>query len=213
MDRSAEQLAILVAACAGAALAATPLAVATLRARSAGAARLAGGARVVGRVAFVVAAWALSFTAVAQQVRFEGRIPGLVLAVAGPALLVAVAAVVVGLRRDDVEPLARGEAMLLAATVVAFAAGLSLESGRAAALVANLALGFLAAGRIARGLFASRRAAFREGLAIAALLLATRCLEAELSAPARTVAFVAAAIALVAGLVWFERRRAHLTAG
>ena len=41
---------------------------------------------------------------------------------------------------DDVDAHARGEAMLLSATVVAFAAGLFLETGAGAAVVANLAL-------------------------------------------------------------------------
>lgn len=199
----------LTVAALGAALAGAPLAVAPLQARSDTARRLAGAARLTGRLAFVGAAWALSFADLAREVRLQWPLPGVVLAAAGPALALALAALAIGLRRDDVEPLARGEAMLLFATVLAFAAGLSLETGRAASLVANLVLAFLAAGRIVRGLSANRRAPFWEGMAIAGLVLVTRFLENDLPLWVRGTAFLVAGLVVIVAGAWFERRRAR----
>ena len=96
-----------------------------------------------------------------------------------PLLAAATAALAVGLRRDDVDPLARGEAMLLGATVIAIGAGLSLEAGRGAVVVANLALAFLAIGRIVRGLSWLARGPFWEGMAVAGVVVASRFLEIE----------------------------------
>ncbi|BDG03381.1 DUF2157 domain-containing protein [Anaeromyxobacter oryzae] len=199
----------LLVACLGAAFAAAPLALAPLGARSDTAARLGGAARVLGRIAFAAAAFTLSFTDAARWMRFGGHVPAILVVAAAPALAIAAAALLIGLRRDDVEPLARGEAMLLAATTVAFAAGLSLESGRAAALVANLALAFLAAGRIVRGMATRRRAPFWEGMGLAGLLLLARFLEEELPLWVKGTAFLAAGVAVIVAGAAFERRRAR----
>jgi uncharacterized membrane protein len=199
----------LAVAAVGAMFASAPLAIAPLQARSDTAARLAGAARVTGRLAFVASAWCLSFTDLARGALLPRPIDAAIPAVIAPALVLALAALVVGLRREDVEPLARGEAMLLFATALAFAAGLSLETGRAAALVANLVLAFLAAGRIVRGLATNQRAPFWEGMGIAGLVLITRFVENELSLLARGVIFLAAGIAVIVAGAWFERRRAR----
>jgi hypothetical protein len=169
----------------------------------------AAALRAVGRVLFYLAAWALSFVAVADAVRFQAGLesPGLLAAI--PAFALGAVAAVMGLRRTDVEPHARGEAMLLVATVVAFAAGLALENGNGAAIVANLSLAFLAVGRVVRGLSWLARGPFWEGLLVGAVLLASRVFDVA-SAPWLRVAGVAAVIAVASVAAFaFERRRAR----
>lgn len=188
---------------------AAAFAAAPLVARGAAFAPAAAALRGVGRALFYVTAWALSFVAVADAVRLRVGLasPGLLAAI--PAFALAAAAAVMGLRRSDVEPHARGEAMLLVATVVAFALGLSLEDGSGAAVVANLALAFLAVGRVVRGLSWLDRGPFWEGLVVGAVLLASRVLDlaqATWLRAAGVAAVIAAAAAL--GLV-LERRRAR----
>lgn len=154
-----------------AALVAVPLAF-----RAPDAARLVAAARVTGRFSFYALALLLSFGVVAARLRFtEGFPPQLV-----PALLpylAAAAFLLAGLRDPEVDSLARGEAMLVAATAVAFLLGLSLETGRGAALVASLAIAFLAVGRIVRGISWRARASLVEGVAVGVLLVAARLLE------------------------------------
>ncbi|HET8539918.1 MAG TPA: hypothetical protein VFL83_08605 [Anaeromyxobacter sp.] len=188
---------------------AAALAAAPLVARGDAFAPAAAALRAVGRVLFYLAAWALSFVAVADAVRFRIGIesPGLLAAV--PAFALAAAAAVMGLRRTDVEPHARGEAMLLAATVVAFAAGLSLDDGNGAAIVANLALAFLAVGRVVRGLSWLARGPFWEGLVVAAVLLSSRLLDVTGAAWLRAVGVAAVIAAAAAFGLAFERRRAR----
>src|SRR5512144_1773868 len=187
---------------------AAAFAAAPLVARGEAFAPAASALRGVGRGLFYVAAWALSFVAVADAVRFRVGLasPGLLAAI--PAFALGAAAAVMGLRRTDVEPHARGEAMLLVATVVAFAAGLSLEGG-SAAIVANLALAFLAVGRVVRGLSWLARGPFWEGLVVGAVLLVSRLLDVTDATWLRAagVALVIAAAAAF-GLA-FERRRAR----
>ena len=169
----------------------------------------ATGLRAVGRVRFYPTPWALSFVPIADAVRLRGGAlsPGLLAAI--PAFLLAAAAIVLGLRRTDVEAHARGEAMLLTATVVAFAAGLALEGGHGAALVANMGLLFLAVGRIVRGVSWLSRAPFWEGLLVAAVLVVSRVTDLALPAWLRILGVgLVLAAALAAGVV-FERRRAR----
>jgi hypothetical protein len=186
-----------------AALAAAPLAV-----RGDALAPAAASLRAVGRVMFYLVAYALSFVPVADALRFRSASsPGLLAAL--PPFLLALFAVVLGLRRTEVDAHARGEAMLLTATVLAFAAGLFLESGVGAAVVANLALAFLAAGRIVRGVSWMARGAFWEGLLVAAVVAGSRVAEVPLAGwPRATSAFLVAAGTTAAGLL-FERRRAR----
>ncbi len=195
--------ALLPLAALGAAYAAAPLVL-----RAGALAPAAAALRGVGRVLFYAVAFALSFVPVAEALRLRSTSsPGFTAAI--PSLLVAFAAVAVGLRRRDVDAHARGEAMLLAATVVAFGAGLFLETGKGAAFVANLALAFLAAGRIVRGVSWLARGAFWEGLALAAVLAGSRVVEVPLAGwPRFTGAFLVFAGAVAAGL-FFERRRAR----
>jgi hypothetical protein len=130
-------------------------------------------------------------------------------AAAVPPFLLAAVAVAAGLRRADVDTHARGEAMLLTATVVAFAAGLFLETGTGAAVVANLALAFLAAGRIVRGLSWLARGPFWEGLVVAAVVGMSRVVEVTAPGwPRFTFAFLIAAGAVAAGTA-FELRRSR----
>lgn len=198
-----EQRAPLPIAALGAALAAAPLAL-----RGEVFARAAAALRLVGRSVFYLVAFALSFSSVADALRLDSAAsPGFLAAV--PGFLMALAAVVAGLRRPEVDAHARGEAMLLTATVVAFAAGLFLDTGLGAAVVANLALAFLAAGRIVRGVSWLSRAAFWEGLVVAAVLVAIRVVDIQVAGwPRVTGAFLVAAAAAAAGTV-FERRRAR----
>jgi hypothetical protein len=171
-------------------------------------AQAAAALRTLGRVLFYPAAWAFSFVPLADALRFRSAAsPGLLASI--PLLLLALVVLSRGLSRDDVDAHARGEAMLLAATVVAFGAGLGLDTGVGTALVANLALAFLAAGRIVRGLSWRERGPFLEGLLVAAAVGASRA--RDVARPGWPRAAAVAAVIVAAGLVWalFERRRAR----
>lgn len=170
---------------------------------------LGAAARLVGRLAFYGAAYLLSFHDVASHLRFEQGVTQEIALGVLPLLAAAAAALAVGLRRDDVDPLARGEAMLLGATVLAMAAGLSLEAGRGAVVVANLALAFLAIGRIVRGLSWLARGPFWEGMAVAGVVVATRFLEIETRLWLKGAAFIACGVVVIVAGVAFERRRAR----
>lgn len=139
--------------------------------------RFFGAARIAGRLLFLAVALALSFARVARAARIaDPGSPSLLLAVV-PLALVAGLLLAAGLRRANVDPLARGEAMLMVAALPAVYAGLSLEDGRGAVTVANLALAFLGLGRIVRGKASGRRAVLAEGIAIVALLTLARIVE------------------------------------
>jgi hypothetical protein len=170
---------------------------------------LAAAARVYGRLAFYVAAYVLSFHDLAEHLRFDEGITRNVALGVVPLLVVAAAALAAGLRRDDVDPLARGEAMLLAATVLALGAGLSLEAGRGAAVVANLSLAFLAIGRVVRGLSWLARGPFWEGMAVSGALVASRFLEIETHLWLKGAAFIGCGVLVIVAGVAFERRRAQ----
>jgi uncharacterized membrane protein len=170
---------------------------------------LGAAARLVGRLAFYGAAYLLSFHDVASHLRFEQGVTREIALGVLPLLAAAAAALAVGLRRDDVDPLARGEAMLLGATVLAMGAGLSLEAGRGAVVVANLALAFLAIGRIVRGLSWLARGPFWEGMAVAGVVVATRFLEIETRLWLKGAAFIACGVVVIVAGVAFERRRAR----
>lgn len=173
---------------------------------------VAAALRVAGRVGFYVFAYALSFGDVAEELRgFDWT--GTVVAALVPAAALAVALFATGLRRTDVDTLARGEAMLLAVTVVAFALGSRLSSGTGTAAVANLALVFLAVGRIVRGLSWLQRAPFWEGMAVAAVLVASRFFELDTELWLKGTAFIACGVAVLAAGVAFERRRARAPEG
>ena len=166
----------------------------------------AAALRAVGRVTFYLVAFALSFAPIADALRFRSATsPGLLAAL--PPLLLALCAIVLSLRRHEVEARARGEAILVTTAVLAFAAGLLLETGVGVAVAANLALAFLAAGRIVRGVSSMARGAFWEGLLVAAVVAGSRVAEVPLEGwPRATSAFLVAAGTTAAGLL-FERRR------
>jgi len=190
-----------------AAFAATPLIV-----RGAQLATAAQGVRTLGRIMFYVAAYVLSFVPFAEAARFRTGLVSEGLLAALPPLLFAAAAVATGHRRTDVDAHARGEAMLLVATVVAFAAGLSLDTGNGTALVATMSLAFFAVGRIVRGLAFLARGPFLEGIAVAAVLVASRAFDVF---PSRWISLgivVAVLAAAAAAVVGFERRRARAPA-
>jgi hypothetical protein len=155
---------------------ASALVAAPLAFRDPGAARLAAAARLTGRLSFYVLSLLLSFGALAARLRFADGLPPLLVPAVLP-FLAAAAFLVAGLRNPDVDSLARGEAMLVAATALAFLLGLSLETGRGAALVASLAIAFLALGRIVRGVSWRARAPLVEGLAVATALVVARAAE------------------------------------
>ena len=119
----------------------------------------------------------LSFRRVAEAARIaEPGSPTLLLAVA-PLAAIAALLLAVGLKREKVDPLSRGEAMLMVAALPAVYAGLSLEGGRGAVIVANLAVAFLGMGRIMRGRSSGVRAALLEGVVVVGLLVTARILE------------------------------------
>ncbi len=185
-----------------AAFAAVPLAV-----KGEALAPAAAALRLEGRILFYFAAYALSFVRFAEAARFRSGLAGEGLLAAVPPLLVAAAAVLTGIQRADVDAHVRGEAMLLVATVVAFAAGLSLDTGNGTALVATMALAFLAVGRIVRGLSWLARGPFIEGIVVATVVIASRAFDVFpsiwISLTIATVCLAAAATALIA----FERLR------
>jgi hypothetical protein len=172
----------------------------------------ASAVRVLGRYLFYAAAYALSFVQLADVARFRTGLASEGLLAALPLFLVGATAVWSGWKRADVDAHARGEAMLLVATVVAFAAGLSLDTGAGTALVATMALAFLAVGRIVRGLTALCRVSFFEGIGVAALLLASRGFDFFPSPWVGSVVAVAVVTAAGFAVVGFERRRPRLPA-
>lgn len=172
-------------------------------------ARAAEGVRNLGRALFYLFAYALSFVPVAEAARFSNGLLSEGLVAALPPLLLAVAAVATGHKRADVDAHARGEAMLLTATCVAFAAGLSLDTGNGTALVATMSLAFLGVGRVVRGLAFLSRPAFLEGVALVAVLVASRAFDVFPSlwiSVGIAVAVLAGAAFAVAG---FERKRSR----
>jgi hypothetical protein len=169
----------------------------------------ASAVRHLGRLLFYAAAYALSFVQLADAARFQQGISSEGLLATLPLFLVGAAAVWSGWRRPDVDAHTRGEAMLLVATVVAFAAGLSLDTGAGTALVATMGIAFLAVGRIVRGLTVLCRASFVEGVGIAALLVASRGFDVFPSAWIASGVAVAVICAAIGALIGFERRRAR----
>jgi hypothetical protein len=167
-----DQLFILVPLTVGATLAALPLV-----ARDAREEKVTNAARVAGRVLFLAVAIALSFRRVAEAARIDSPgSPTLLLAVV-PLTAIAALLLALGLKREKVDPLARGEAMLMVAALPAVYAGLSLEGGRGAVIVANLAVAFLGMGRIMRGRSSGATSSLREGVIVVGLLVAARIAE------------------------------------
>jgi hypothetical protein len=192
---------VLTGVCLAAALTAAPLAF-----RSPQAGMATGVARVVGRVAFYALALALSLPWFAAEARFVAPPPLAFWLAATPPFLVAAAGVLVGLRRHDVDSLARGEAMLIAATALAFAAGLSLPGGQGATIVATLSLLFLGAGRVVRGSSAHDRAAFLEGLVVVVLAVVAKVATSSFEPLLRNGLAAACVAAATVAVVAFERR-------
>lgn len=167
-----DQIFVLVPLTVGATLAALPLV-----ARDSREEQVTGAARVSGRILFLLVALALSFGKVARATHIASPgSPTLLLAVA-PLAVIAALLLAIGLRREKVDPLTRGEAMLMVVAIPAVYAGLSLESGRGAVIVANLAVAFLGLGRIVRGRSSGSRASFGEGVVVIVALLVARTLE------------------------------------
>lgn len=167
-----DPLYVLVPMSVGATLAALPLV-----AREPREARGAAAAAAVGRALFLLAALAVSFAPVARGARIASPgSPTLLLAVA-PLAVIAALLLAAGLRRENVDSLSRGEAMLMVASLPGIYIGLSLENGRGAVIVASLALAFVGLGRIVRGRAAGRPAAVVEGAVVLAVLLAARLAE------------------------------------
>jgi hypothetical protein len=172
----------------------------------------ASAVRTLGRFLFYACAYALSFVQLADTARFRTGISSEGVLAAVPPFLLGVAAVWSGWSRSDVDPHTRGEAMLLVATVLAFAAGLSLDTGAGTALVATMALAFLSVGRIVRGLTSLCRASFVEGVGIAALLVASRGFDVFPPRWLATVVAIAVVCAAIGAVIGFERRRARIPA-
>jgi hypothetical protein len=172
----------------------------------------ASAVRTFGRFLFYASAYALSFVQLADAARFRTGIASEGLLAGVPPFLLGAAAVWSGWGRLDVDPHTRGEAMLLVATVLAFAAGLSLDTGAGTALVATMALAFLAVGRIVRGLSSLCRASFVEGVGIAAILVASRGFDVFPSRGLATGVAIGVVCGAIAAVIGFERRRARLPA-
>jgi len=184
-----------------AALAASPLALPAPQATTA-----IRVARTVGRYTFYLIALGLSLPVVASWARLLAPPPAAFWFAATPPFLVAATCLLVGLKRHDVDSLARGEAMLIAATALAFAAGLSLPGGQGASLVATLSLLFLGGGRLMRGSSAHDRASFIEGLLVLVLAALARVTTSSFEPALRTGVAVACLAAATVALVAFERR-------
>lgn len=167
-----DQVFVLVPLAIGATLAALPLVARDVREQ-----QLAGGARIAGRILFVLVALLLSFGKVAQAAHIANPGSPTLLLAFGPLAVIAALLLVAGLRRENVDPLARGEAMLMVAALPAIYVGLSLENGRGAVIVANLAVAYLGLGRIVRGRTAESKASLWEGVAVVAALVVARALE------------------------------------
>jgi hypothetical protein len=185
----------------GAAFAALPLA-----ARTEEEARMAGAARTGGRLAFLLFAWIVSFSDVASHLRLEAGGNRVLLLAFVPLALVAGLVLAVGLRREKVDSHARGEAMLMVASLPALYAGLSLESGRGAVIVANLAVAFLGLGRVVRGLSSLQRGPFWEGILALAVLVVSRFFEIEHLLWLKGAAFIACGVGITVAAMAFERR-------
>lgn len=187
-----------------AAFAATPLVV-----HGADLSRAAERVRTLGRLLFYALAYLLSFATIAETARYQNGLFSEGLVAALPPLLVAAAAVATGHKRAEVDAHARGEAMLLVATCVAFGVGLALDTGNGTALVATMSLAFLAVGRIVRGLALYARRPFLEGLAVAAVVVASRGFDVFPSRWLSVGIAVAVAAGASAAVTAFERRRAR----
>jgi uncharacterized membrane protein len=185
----------------GAALAALPLG-----ARTGEEARLAGAGRVGGRLTFLFFAWLLSFGDMAREARLEHGGPRAFLMAVLPAALLAAVLLLSGLRREKVDALARGEAMLMVVSLPALYAGLSLESGRGAVIVANLALAYLGLGRIVRGLSSLQRGPFWEGVLVVAVLIVSRFFEIEHLLWLKGATFIACGAGITFAAMAFEKR-------
>jgi hypothetical protein len=135
---------------------------------------LAPASRNAGRILFALLLLAASFSGVADWLRFATPAPGVFFVAVAPLTVVLAGCLLRGLRRAELDPLVRGEALLATATIPALLAGLSLPTATGAVIVANLAVLFLALGRMARG--ASRRdaASLWEGVALATALVLAR---------------------------------------
>jgi hypothetical protein len=123
-----------------------------------------------------------------------------------PAALLAAVLLLSGLRREKVDALARGEAMLMVVSLPALYAGLSLESGRGAVIVANLALAYLGLGRIVRGLSSLQRGPFWEGVLVVAVLIVSRFFEIEHLLWLKGATFIACGAGITFAAMAFEKR-------
>lgn len=130
-----------------------------------------------GRIAFGALALFASFPNVANALRLATPAPAVFFVAVAPLTVVLAWCLLRGLRRAEVDPLVRGESLLATATVPALLAGLSLETATGAIVVANLAVAFLALGRITRGRSRGDRASLVEGLVLAALLVLARLVD------------------------------------
>jgi hypothetical protein len=159
-----------------------------------------------GKILFYLATYCLSFEPFADATRFRSGLSSEGLLAGLPPFIGAVVALAIGLRRHDVDPHVRGEAMLLVGTVVALAAGLSLDTGSGTATIAKMSLAFLSVGSIVRGLSWHSRGPFMEGIAIAVVLAASHAFDffpsLWVAVGAATFFFAAAACAIFG----FERR-------
>jgi hypothetical protein len=139
----------------------------------------AQGVRTLGRILFYAAAYVLSFVPIAESARFQSGLASEGLLAALPPLLLAAAAVATGHRRTDVDA------------------------------HATMSLAFLAVGRVVRGLAFLARGPFLEGIAVAAVLVASRAFDVF---PSRWISIgiaLSVLAATAAAVIGFERRRAR----
>jgi hypothetical protein len=169
--------------------------------------RFAATAGWLGRLAFYVPTYVLSFHWMAREL--HGGTPewprGWVTCALPPALAAA-ALLALGLRRGAGWP-----ARLVAGITFAFALLFALavqvfQDALLLTLLANLGVLGVAGARMAEGLRERRRAPFWEGLALAALLAVSRFFEIESMLWLKGAGFIACGVAVIVAGMAFERR-------
>ncbi len=170
--------------------------------------RLAGVAGGLGRIAFYVPTYALSFHGMVRELHGStAHWPRSWLTCVLPPALAAAALLAAGLPRR-----AEGPAKVVAGVTAAFAILLTLalqvvQDATSLVVLANVAVLGIAAARMALGLRERLRGPFWEGLAVAAVVAASRFFEIESMLWLKGAGFIGCGVAVLLAGMAFERRR------